>query len=103
MDNPTMTTASTPACLTLSPQCLLREAAEFKMKLMQQLEQPGDVALRAGDVQQIDTSAMQMLSAFARDLEDAGRKLSWESVSREVRRAACQLGLESVLKIPATE
>ncbi len=90
--------------LELASVCTLREAADFKSQLMAQVAQPGDVDIDASHVGKIDTSGLQLLLAFVRQLDAEGRGLSWtQQPNPELYRAATQLGLVDALKLPAME
>jgi hypothetical protein len=83
--------------------CTLREAAEFKGQLMAQVGREGDVEIDTAALGKIDTAGLQLLLAFARQLDAEGRGLSWTQHNPELYRAAEQLGLVDALKLPAME
>jgi anti-anti-sigma regulatory factor len=85
--------------LALPAHCTLREAAALKASLLECLEQPGPVLADAAAVERVDTAGLQALAAFARDLADTGRTLTWSGRSQEFLRAVRQLGLQTVLAV----
>jgi anti-anti-sigma regulatory factor len=95
--------AELPGALQLDPQCTLRESAALKSRLLERLDQVGDVELDAGAVEKIDTAGLQLLVAFARQLRDSHRALGWKSIAPELLRSAAQLGLTDVLGLPRAE
>ncbi len=60
------------------------------------LATPGPVHLDASAVEQIDTSSLQVLVAFAAAVRSADRALTWQS-SRALSSAADLLGLSTLL------
>lgn len=83
--------------VVLPSDCTLKEAAFVRRKLMEGLEATGDVELDAGSVKQIDTSVLQLLASFMRDMLEAGRSAIWVGCTPECGRAASQLGLDEAL------
>ena len=61
---------------------------------------PAEVVIDAGGVEQIDVSTLQVLAAFARDLEHAGGELRWTAVSPRLRTVAGLTGLTGRLALP---
>ena len=88
--------------LLLDSQCTLRESVALKSRLLERLDQAGDVEIDGGSVQKIDTAGLQLLVAFARQLRASHRALGWKSVAPELQRSAAQLGLADALGLPAT-
>lgn len=80
--------------IVLPGSCTLKEAAGVKAVLMEGLEVSGNVELDARAVERVDTSVLQLLAAFTRDMRDAGRAVTWAGATEELRRSASQLGLE---------
>ena len=54
------------------------------------------LALDAGQVEQVDTAAMQVLAGFCRHLHEQGAPMRWHAVSPAVQEAAHLLGLDSL-------
>ncbi len=59
------------------------------------------LALDAGQVEQVDTAAMQVLAGFCRHLREQGAPMRWQAVSPAVREAAHLLGLDSLFGVQA--
>lgn len=62
---------------------------------------PLNLALDAGQVEQVDTAAMQVLAGFCRHLREQGAPMRWQAVSPAVREAAQLLGLDSLFGVQA--
>lgn len=69
-------------------------------QLSKALAEHRPVVVRAGQVEQLSTAALQLMSAFMRDAEQAGVEVKWDGVSDEVAQAASTLGLASRLNLP---
>jgi anti-anti-sigma regulatory factor len=87
--------------VVLPASCTLKEAASVKAALLQGLEVTGDVELDARALERIDTSGVQLLVAFTRDMREAGRTVTWVGITDELARAARQLGLTVSLGLAA--
>jgi len=85
------------ARVLLPAGCTLKEAGEARALLLAGLEATGDVELDASAVGQIDTSVMQLLACFIRDMRESGRGTIWIGTSGEFDRAASRLGMNDVL------
>jgi len=55
------------------------------------------ISLDGGQVEHLDTAAMQVLTSFYRTASDRGLVLTWKKISPGLQRAARLLGLESTL------
>jgi anti-anti-sigma regulatory factor len=90
-------------CVALPASCTLKESAAVKTLLVQGLDQAGDIRLDLSAVERVDTSVLQLLVAFSRDMKDAGRAVDWVGCNAEFQRAARQLGLDGVLGLGRSE
>jgi len=64
------------------------------------LAEAKSVELDAGQVERVDTAALQLLAAFCRALREAGVSLQWRSASGPLCEAAATLGLSEILGRP---
>jgi anti-anti-sigma regulatory factor len=63
---------------------------------------PGErVVVAAGEVEKADAAGVQALVAGALLLRQAGKKLSWDGCSAQLRSAADLLGVAGVLELPS--
>ncbi len=83
----------------LPVSCTLKEAAHVKGLLKDGLELTGDVELDARGIGRIDTTALQLLVSFVRDMSEAGRAVTWIGPSEEFTRSARTLGLTVTLGV----
>lgn len=90
-----------PSTLKLDVQCTLRESIAMKAALLEQLELGRDVVLDGTAVAKVDTAGLQLLAAFARQLQISGRQLSWAGVTGELQRSAAQLDLVDLIGLGA--
>jgi ABC-type transporter Mla MlaB component len=83
--------------LTLDASCTLRETADMQFSLVVATGDP--VVVDGGAVERIDTAGLQLLVALVRRQQQAGRRLEWKAVSRELRTCGERLGLIEALGI----
>lgn len=83
--------------LALSADCTLAEADSLKAALKKLVNVPESVTLDASAVQRIDTAALQLLAAFARDRRLAGRAVDWRGAQQTLEPAAQLLGMREML------
>jgi anti-anti-sigma regulatory factor len=72
-------------------------AAELKVKLLEAVEQGGNIVFEAADVERADTSVLQLLLAFVQDVRSQGREVLWEEASDALLRAAELIGVDSLM------
>lgn len=82
--------------VVLAEQCLMRDAVALREQL-QSLMTQATVAINASGVERVDTAAMQVLLAFARDRAKLGLSLTWQGRSDVFNEAAQLLGIHSML------
>ncbi len=87
--------------VVLPGSCTLKEAISVKELLKDGLEATGNVELDALKVERVDTSVLQLLAAFVRDMREAGRTVAWAGANEEFSRSARLLGLELTLGLGA--
>jgi ABC-type transporter Mla MlaB component len=83
--------------LVLASSCTVKDAAQLKDALCAHLQTPECVLLDAGNVERIDTAALQLLCAFVRDRTACGFKVQWQACSAAVQEAANLLDLRTLL------
>ncbi len=71
----------------------------MKDLLKEGLEVTGDVELDARGVERVDTSGLQLIASFVRDMKEAGRGWTWAGVSEEFGRSTRILGLTIMLGV----
>ncbi len=85
------------APLTLAADCTARGAEAMQALLLAGLEQPGSVSIEVAAVERVDTVCLQLLVAFVRDRQRAGRSTLFSGHSQPLARAASLLGLSAAL------
>ncbi len=83
--------------VTLDADVAISGAAELKGRLLRLLETPGAVSIDASNVQRIDTAGLQLLCAFRKSLNEAGRALEWTAPSPAFTDGADRVGLTDLL------
>ena len=78
----------------------IANVAALHEELRTMLDTGQALRLSAGGVVRVDSAAMQLLAACARDLAEQERAIAWESVSPELREAARLLGFGELLAFP---
>jgi ABC-type transporter Mla MlaB component len=96
---PSLAVSSTAGnVIALAGMCTVREATALKQALMQWMEKD-EVVIDAGNLERIDTAAVQLLCAFVRDRAAASRKVTWAGASAALRDAARLLGVSDMLAL----
>ena len=101
-------TATTPpaasnavcAAVLLPAQCLMRDANELKTRLLERVNDVIAVQIDASELERIDTTALQVLLAFARDRQQQQRAVEWLGANDILIDSANLLGLASMLNLP---
>jgi ABC-type transporter Mla MlaB component len=88
--------------LALASHCTVKEAAAMKLDLCA-LVDAEQVALDVSAVERIDTSAMQLLCAFALDRAARNQKITWKGESTSWREAVRLLGTSELLGLTQSE
>lgn len=89
------------AVVTLPQNARIGQAEALKSKLQKALEKGTPVEVDASKVEKIDTSVMQLLTAFCIKADAGSVEIKWRNPAETVRQAATLLGLERFLKLPA--
>jgi anti-anti-sigma regulatory factor len=90
------------AALVLLPaDCRMAAQAALKAELLGALG-AGAIVLDGGQVERVDTAALQLLVLFRRELDARGGTLGWRGTSDALNEAAGLLGLAQLLNLPAT-
>jgi anti-anti-sigma regulatory factor len=98
---PPQETEVMPQAFAMEKQCTLREAEAFKAALLAAEDSSGDFVIHAGNVERIDTAALQLLAGFAARLRLVERRVIWSAVSEPLRKGAAQLDLATALGLDA--
>jgi anti-anti-sigma regulatory factor len=77
------------------------QARALHAQLGQVLASPFMVVMDAGQVEQVDTAAMQVLAGFCRHLREQGAPMRWQAISPAVQQAGHLLGLDGFFGEPA--
>jgi anti-anti-sigma regulatory factor len=83
--------------LALAPDLTVADAAALKVRLSRLLGVPGQVSVDAGETRRIDTACFQLLFAFVRDRQAAGKSVAWSATNPEFTSTARTLGLAGAL------
>jgi ABC-type transporter Mla MlaB component len=78
----------------------MRTIQGLQQELVRQLQNNGGVTLDRSDVQRPNTAMLQLLVAFARDLQARSRSIEWTGENSAFDRAARALGLSTTLGLP---
>lgn len=73
------------------------QARALHAQLNPLLTQSKPLVLDAGEVEQVDTAAMQILTSFCQQLRAQGAVMRWCAVSPQIQQAGRLLGLTSFL------
>jgi ABC-type transporter Mla MlaB component len=83
--------------LTLAPDLTVADAAALKSRLIRLLNAAGTVSVDAGETRRIDTACFQLLLAFVRGRQAAGKAVAWSATNAEFAATAQTLGLAGAL------
>jgi ABC-type transporter Mla MlaB component len=91
--------SSAAGLIELPPQCLLRDAVEYKQRFLDCVDAES-VTVDVGAVDRIDTAFIQVLLSFARTRAAAKREITWQRVTSEFAASVRLLGVHAVLSVP---
>ena len=83
--------------LDLGAKCTIIRAEELHKQMEDLLQTGHDVEVDASQIEQIDTSVLQLLLSFHQSLSQDGRSLSWKTPSEQTLASAKLLGLDTSL------
>ncbi|MFC5436770.1 lipid asymmetry maintenance protein MlaB [Rhodanobacter umsongensis] len=92
--------AGEAAHLLLPADCRMAAQAALKAELLGALGAHA-IVLDGGQVERVDTAALQLLVLFRRELDARGGTLGWHGTSDALNEAAGLLGLAQLLNLPA--
>lgn len=92
--------ADEAARVLLPADCRMAAQAALKAELLGALK-AGAIVLDGGQVERVDTAALQLLVLFRRELDARGGRLHWRGTSDALNEAAGLLGLAQLLNLPA--
>lgn len=84
----------------LNASCTVRDSIALKSALLDLLADRRPVTIDAGAVERIDTAALQVLCAFARDRKAAGGEVVWTGGTDSFCDAIRLLGLRQLIEVP---
>jgi ABC-type transporter Mla MlaB component len=96
-------TAPAAPVVLLPSICTVKDAAALKEALCKVVNEAAAVTLDVRSVERIDTSALQLLYAFARDRKTGGLEFTWLGVSASLLEAARLLNIHASLGLPENE
>jgi len=80
--------------LDLGTKCTIIRAEELQAQMESLIQTGRDVQIDASKVEQVDTTALQLLISLHQALEKEGRTLSWHNPSEQTLNTAKLLGLD---------
>lgn len=93
----------TPQKFECGEALTISHAAEISQRLKSTIETSLNIALVADKVEKVDTSGLQVLISFKKEIEKVGGNLIWDSVSETVYTAADFLGVKEQLSLNGSE
>lgn len=85
--------------IDLGTRCTIVKAEELHAQMESLIQSGVDVEIQSSNVEQIDTSALQLLYSFHQALEQDQRKVSWPDPSEQVVATAKLLGIDAHIGI----
>ena len=83
--------------LDLGSKCTIIRAEELHAQMEILIQSGKDVEIDASKVEQVDTSALQLLLSFHQTLSNDGRHVKWNAPSEQLIKTAKLLGVENQL------
>ncbi len=83
--------------VTLPEVLTIAEVAECYERLLERLQQGGEIVIDGSPVEQIDGAGLQLLAAFVREGAESVGRVSWTGCSEALREGARTLGLVTAL------
>jgi anti-anti-sigma regulatory factor len=83
----------------LPVEITIAEAGALKSRLQGLLDVAGPVSVDASATRRVDTACLQLLLAFVRDRQLAGKPVTWAATAPEFTATARTLGLAAALGI----
>ena len=77
----------------------IEQAASWRTRLLEHVDDQNPVTLDGRDVSQIHTAAVQLFCMFCNDRRSAGRDTRWSHPSAALRSAAALLGVTTLLQM----
>ena len=81
--------------IDLGTRCTIVKAEELHSQMENLIQSGVDVEIQSSEVEQIDTSALQLLFSFHQALAQDNRKVTWPNPSEQVVATAKLLGIDS--------
>ena len=89
--------AARPKALALTSELTIAQAGDLKTRLSRLLAVDGPVSVDASATRRVDTACLQLLLAFVRDRQAAGKAVSWKATAPEFTDTARTLGICAAL------
>jgi len=83
--------------LDLGTKCTIIRAEELQAQMEMLLQSEHDVEIDSSKIEQLDTSALQLLLSFHQALQQSDRQISWLTPSPQTIASAKLLGLDQLL------
>jgi len=87
------------ADIVLPEELTIAQSAEYHQRLMNRVEEGGDIELDGGSVARIDAAGVQLLFVIQRALSESGSTLRWSAVSPSLKESAELLGMAECLAL----
>jgi len=85
--------------IDLGTRCTIVKAEELHAQMESLIQSGVDVEIHSSEVEQIDTSALQLLYSFHQSLAQDNRKMTWPNPSEQVVETAKLLGIDAHIGI----
>lgn len=85
------------SAIAIGPDLGIEAAADLKALLLPHLESKRSVSIDASAVERVHSASLQLLFAFVRDRDQAGRKTSIDGATKPLLDAARLLGMSAAL------
>ncbi|MFY0641855.1 MAG: STAS domain-containing protein [Bermanella sp.] len=80
--------------IDLGTRCTIVKAEELHGQMESLIQSGNDIEIQSAGIEQIDTSALQLLLSFHQALAKDNRKLSWPNPSEQTVTTAKLLGVD---------
>ncbi len=92
-------TDDSPSVIALGDSFTLADVAARHAEWKKTLAAGGQIEMDAGSLKTVDTAALQLLAALAREAQTRGLPLRWRASSEALRQGAERLGLKAAMRL----
>lgn len=102
-DAPTSAAGSDDSVLVLEESLTIADVGDLKIRFEPMLSRETALEIDGREVDSVDGAGLQLLATLVKELVGKSVEVRWLGASESLSRAAQQVGLEELLKLPSSE